>query len=286
MKVKNNNGFTLVESIISFAILSIAGAMFVFAFFHFSSLLKEASNIKTSINEAYEQIQKESNDNLLSGDYSLKMTVDSKTVTFNHQKVYQVSKQSPYAISFVKSEPSLTADFFPQTIQGGNQTVTYKDASFYLLKSYQKIPMSENEYMDISKDDYTCIATLENAIDASTSAQYGHDLTDALHVVPTITNIQDYIFDDTYRSYIQGGYKIVWFAIENKTDTAVYGYVLPTKGQYFLYKNQLRPLSEIGILSDGDNYYINHQFQESFTGYALKQRQWDENQVIWIEEKP
>ena len=60
MKKLNRKGFTLIESIITFAILAIAGMMFIALFSNVSTLMKEGSFIKTESDEMYNQLVSQS----------------------------------------------------------------------------------------------------------------------------------------------------------------------------------------------------------------------------------
>lgn len=52
----NNKGFTLIESIITFAILAIAGGMFILGFYNVSVIASEGSIIKTETNDLYNKV--------------------------------------------------------------------------------------------------------------------------------------------------------------------------------------------------------------------------------------
>ena len=77
----NKKGFTLIESIITFAILAIAGGMFLVGFYNVSVIASEGSIIKTETNTLYNSIVATDNDDISLYSDSMIFTFDDGTST-------------------------------------------------------------------------------------------------------------------------------------------------------------------------------------------------------------
>ena len=56
MKSLNSKGFTLIESLVTFAIIAVAGTMFLVGFYNVSIIASEGSLIKTTTNTLYNDL--------------------------------------------------------------------------------------------------------------------------------------------------------------------------------------------------------------------------------------
>ena len=74
MKSLNSKGFTLIESLVTFAIIAVAGTMFLVGFYNVSIIASEGSLIKTTTNTLYNDLISE-NENVIKESNEKNMTI-------------------------------------------------------------------------------------------------------------------------------------------------------------------------------------------------------------------
>ena len=74
MKSLNSKGFTLIESLVTFAIIAVAGTMFLVGFYNVSIIASEGSLIKTTTNTLYNDLISE-NENVIKESNEKNMTM-------------------------------------------------------------------------------------------------------------------------------------------------------------------------------------------------------------------
>lgn len=134
MKKLNNHGFTLIESIISFAILAIAGGMFILGFYNVSVIASEGSLIKTTANDLYDNLSSRTiTDSDL--DKNITMSVNGTPIIVQGKELEESSSisssNSSFTVAFKKFVSNQQAEKMPDTIQ--DEDITKATLNFYLL---------------------------------------------------------------------------------------------------------------------------------------------------------
>lgn len=232
---RNSHGFTLIEAIVSFAILAIAGTMIIVAVANMTNIFAEASLIKDTTNTLYENISKNenisddatSNNITFNGDINIagKMIYDQESINYGEL----------FTIKLSQFQPTVVAEKLPEEII---EEVGLK-ARFYIAKSMVDIPQSK-EHFQTSSGNYIPIGTnpagdiFENAIKESCRFNfYKIDVLPSLLSIPNDTLMSSAYskLDKNYQAFLDKQYKVKWFyAASGFTDdiVKVYGYFEPS----------------------------------------------------------
>lgn len=266
MKKLNRKGFTLIESIITFAILAIAGMMFIALFSNVSTLMKEGSFIKTESDEMYNQLVSQSTTDesgtitslqFKIGEqiYSQDVFLQSTTGTvddFDMKLIRYVT--GTQQIGWLPSEGGNT----PDTPGGGEGTDNYIDGGFRFLTDIYNTsgyPQNHQNFINESSwrftpESYHSII-VKNSISASlgnreVSIFNGDSVENYIHngYTPSQEQINQIIQNLSYKDELVNGYNIIWYGILQREggtlDTGykeiipvVYGALIPKGKIYF-----------------------------------------------------
>lgn len=256
----NKKGFTLIESIITFAILAIAGGMFILGFYNVSVIASEGSIIKTETNNLYNSVVSEEPGDV-EPSYSLTFTFDDNT-TYK-SKCWAIEKESKLgdesneivirlfgyipAVSldeWAEPEPE-TSDSemidatirfhlrWPMMVNQNDYPCYEKDSNgndkFINLTQYSSGGVTHNHYIYESKS----IKINKNAISSSYNEEY---VLKSLNNPPSKNDIKS--VNQQYN-----GNDIIWFQIQKQSDSTfdVIGFEIPpgpyTHRTVVMYKN-------------------------------------------------
>lgn len=254
----NKKGFTLIESIITFAILAIAGGMFILGFYNVSVIASEGSIIKTETNDLYNSVISREPDDLAAS-YSLTFTFDDNLKS--ELKCWTIEEESklgsdldPFTIRLLRCVPADTLNDWaePETTDDemvdatirfhlrwpmmGNQNdypCYEKDSNgndkFINLTQYSSGGVTHNHYIYESKS----IKINKNAISSSYNEEY---VLKSLNNPPSKNDIKS-----VNQQYY--GNDIIWFQIQKQSDSTfdVIGFEIPpgpyTHRTVVMYKN-------------------------------------------------
>lgn len=256
---KNQKGYTLVEIIIAFTILTISASMMLMSFQSISKIFAEAANIKESTNVAYEEILDveiplpESGGDKEEDFHDVPAT--SITVHFGNGSSVQVAGmyvaaqtanvEEDFSVTLSKMMPLYTAKWLPSDYTEDEDE--FMDAKFRLLKTNGAIPTKKNGY-EVNVDDYVDIVVVEDAlfIDTPNEVQGEENVAMCLNATPDAQSIKDKLFQVNYRYMLGDSYSVIWAVIQTeeepvtKEDIAIiYGYLVPNVGKYFVLNGEL-----------------------------------------------
>lgn len=240
----NNKGFTLIESIITFAILALAGGMFIVGFYNVSIIASEGSIIKTETDELYNSVISANVDDTAL--YSSTMTFTFEDGTSDVVKCADISKDKTVGHSANQFKIRLTkfvsSVLLNDWVENENSDEEEDDDEemidatirFHLrwgmsnsqndFPTYNMVSLVQNSSGGVAYNQY-----MNNAIEIkeNTGTSYYNQkyILDRLNKVPSreeITNSQIYPQD-------LGG-EIIWYQIQKQTDSTydVIGFVIPT----------------------------------------------------------
>lgn len=234
MKKLNRKGFTLIESIITFAILAIAGMMFIALFSNVSTLMKEGSFIKTESDDMYNQLVSQSttdesdplnktgeiyiNFKIGGVDKSQKVFIQSQTCNVDDfdMKLTRFVTGSQQ-VGWLPSEGENTPD-----TPGVGEETTYSRAAFCVLKDKNSMPKDYTTFVNGSWNNYTDPTKLiiDNSIVDTITNQgvsiFNENSIDQYlnnDVLPTNTQLDILKNDVYYNNELSNGFKVMWIGI-------------------------------------------------------------------------
>lgn len=267
----NKKGFTLIESIITFAILAIAGTMFLFGFTNVVNIMSEGSLIKTETNELYNSLVKDDQNINHENDKSMKITfsngkeeiipVDIKYV----QNEVASSETFPIKLSlFVAHE---LANKLPNELQPptDNPDKMVK-GNFYILNDILNLPVNYNDILNIPKHqwgssknpEFYFFTSIDNSVNANFEGEFEFgDVEKYIKIKPDVSkcNISMYpdyntvyIYSSDYYNYLKVDnddklekWHIVYFGIDKDTASTntynVYGYLVHKKHPLLIFND-------------------------------------------------
>lgn len=280
----NKKGFTLIEAIVSFAIIAIAGTMFMFGFRNITTIAMEGSMIKTETDQLYSDIMNmdapgpkilyegTKDEQVIDTPYE-NINIFFKDGSSTLSKIYISKKEKKvneeFNISLSRLIPLKTVDFLPDNIpdEPVKEDTTIK-TTFRILQFNGYIPSYDsiarrwnsndiNKYYYTKSSDYDKCLT-EKASKLTTGSKIYDDISSYIYDIPIdVENDIDSIQYKTYRitslfqsDLLANGYKIQWLLLEKDTDThvTVYGFLLPTgNSRYAIYKGRMDYVSGIGL---------------------------------------
>lgn len=293
----NQKGFTLIESIISFAILALAGSMFIFGFMNVANIASEGSLIKTEVDELYYQLLDKSDPLPIieedDGDegkeviypvpetqISIKFKDDSHTKVLDNIYIYQETKTiHNINISLSRIVPLKKLDYLPSDVPDEPVIIdTSIVTQFKILNSNNNMPI-----YDVNTNSWKGQSGFENNSNYYTLNNnylfYENCITDK------ISNVDDGIISNNIDQYLanvppdlitqsknncsyigkRGSWfiddvdllsgktlTVKWFGIKKETEngkiiTTVYGFLVPTNGQYAIYNGKMDVVSSRGF---------------------------------------
>lgn len=244
----NKKGFTLIESIVTFAILAIAGGMFILGFYNVSVIASEGSIIKTETNDLYNYVISEKPGDLAAS-YSLTFTFDDNSKS--ELKCWTVEGESklgsdlaPFTIRLLRCVPADTLNDWAEPETSDSEMI---DATirFHLrwpmsgtqsdYPCYEKDSNGNDKFIDLTKHSsggvtYSkyiykskSIKINKNAISSSYNEEY---VLKSLNNPPSKNDIKS--VNEQYTNN-----DIIWFQIQKQSDSSfdVIGFEVPS-GSY------------------------------------------------------
>lgn len=250
--LKDNHGYTIIEVLVAFVILTIVGTMVMGALRSVSRVMVEGSYIKNTTNTVYEEILS-SEVPIDVGRYeSMEIHMNNGTTTIPGIYGFMDSETTStgYEVALTKMEALPEVKWIPNNYT--EVDVESMSAQFKLLNDSGKIPMEPDYILDMDGTDdglldhYSLVEEVENAVRIDTPSEvYG-----AKKVSQYLINLPS---ANAIRNEVSGmaSYSVVWIAIRIEEDPVtmedvpvVYGYVVPNVGKYFIFENALYELEE------------------------------------------
>lgn len=261
----NKKGFTLIESIITFAILAIAGGMFILGFYNVSVIASEGSIIKTETNNLYNSVVSgETGD--IQPPYSLTFTFDDNTTSaFKCWAIEEESKlgdeSNEIVIRLFRYVPAISLDEWAEPETSDNEMI---DATIrfhlrwpmsgnksdfpYNKKNYKgqevAIDLNNNSQGGVAYSFYTdqkeSIKIKKNTTTSLYNEQY---ILNSINKVPTVEEIsktESIIPQDP-------GNEIIWYQIQKQNDGSydIIGFKVPSQ----------ITVPNLVIIIDADGYF-------------------------------
>lgn len=279
----NKRGFTLIEAIVSFAIIAIAGTMFMFGFRNVTTIATEGSIIKTETDELYNEIMSRAAPEPIinedeSGNEEIIDTPFTKIgITFEDGKTAELSKiyiskkekkvNNEFNISLSRLIPLKTVDFLPDTIpdEPVKEDQTIK-TTFKIIENNGNLPSynptTKKWSNNVSDNKYKNCGTYEKCLTTKASKlSNGESITD---------NIASYIYDIPIEveqkanniqyaanrlgilkfDLLSNGNKIQWYLLRKtgNTEVTLYGFLLPSdSSRYAIYKGWIDRATLVGL---------------------------------------
>lgn len=270
MRKLNKKGFTLIESIITFAILAIAGTMFLFGFYNVSVVFTDGVVIKDETNALYDEVllANESIKDANTKDMivSFKGTTTTASIGFNkYSKTTFVDDE--YSIKLNYYKPIRSADFSSDDKQEEVEPERKAFANFYFLYNLYDLPSNkiempaDDKFRLYQSNKEIDLLSLENNelfnVDGIENTIGNNNLPDIQTVKNDIKShfgmADSYIDSSYYQDYLSGNFddiKVRWFFIKKNISLSsvdvdsydVYGYIYTDnpnhsgqlKGVYFI----------------------------------------------------
>lgn len=218
MMKMNNKGFTLIESIVAIAIITIASGMFILGFMNVTTLMSESSIIKTETNRLFEQVSIDSDE--VTKNQSGTMVINGVNCQVDIHSM--TSHENGMEIRLSKFTSTGTAlEWLPvQSDEHNNEEITDPsknciDATFKVL-GLNSIDNFPNDFNEITQKDWSFESV--GSVQKSVIKDYPENLFDYYG------NVDLYI---TSFPVIDSNYKPIWFAIANSYGTTnVYGILI------------------------------------------------------------
>jgi Tfp pilus assembly protein PilV len=233
MKKVNNNGFTLIESIISFMVITLATGMFILGFTNVASLMSDSAIIKNQTNQLYNQLNSNTD-----------IQTDTGVITINGEKSVNVDIQYVYNSDHTIRLSKFTTDNTLSWLPSGTNT-------------------DQNETTD-NNDSQTSDTDNKDQDNASNeTAKYSV----AFRLVGSIDNLPQSITDITYKYYAYQKSTPIFIndasssqIINNELNTtsSVNNYLtaIPVSEQLSIIKNSLTDSSYLNGYSDFEAYWF------------------------------
>ena len=243
----NKKGFTLIESIVTFAIIAVATAMFILGFSNVVSLMSESTLIKDHTNSLYQEICIDSNQLNVIDNQNIILTNDANQSINCAAKTNSVTSQvNDFTIRLTKFISKISLDDLPDEAYNDNseeeeqlprpQNQGY-NGFFRLWLKQSSIPVDlsscQSRYWDFSPQNgiYILDAIKENTPQSLYSLS--GDIQQYILNEPTNDQIKALAnsADGYYRDILNGHFKTFWFCIEKNNEKVlkpvVYGTVVP-----------------------------------------------------------
>ena len=249
----NNKGFTLIETVITFAIVAVVGGMFILGFSNVIHLMTDAELIKNDTNELYSDVLSDTDVNVQ--DQKVKLKIDGQ----DYEETVKVSSKTindgSTVIKLSKFATSTGVSWLPSNAQGsesgGNNggsgnigdpngsTVDDETvpARFRLVKQIDgNFPKDLNTVKTYDNNnqgwyfDFKNTFTIRGALSSQATSMYDLNGTIEQYVKIAPSQIQLKTVDINYKNQLgNGDYKVFWFAIDRDTDIpTVYGIIYPS----------------------------------------------------------
>lgn len=250
--LKDNHGYTIIEVLVAFVILTIVGTMVMGALRSVSKVMVEGSYIKNTTNTVYEEILSSELPIDVGRYESMKIHMSNGTTTIPGIYGFMDSEitSTGYEVALTKMEALPEVKWIPNNYT--EVEVESMSAQFKLLMYSGEIPMEPDYILDMDGTDDDLLdhydnvgGKVENALRIDTPSEvYG-----AKKVSQYLINLPS---AHAIRAKVSGmpSYSVVWVAIQMEEDEVtneeipvVYGYAVPNVGKYFIFENTLYELT-------------------------------------------
>lgn len=305
MKKKlNNKGFTLIETVITFAIISIVGGMFVLGFSNVVRLMTDAEIIKNDTNDLYGDVLADKNVTTSNETITIKVndTEINETVNFSTKS----TNYNDTTIRLSKFTTSTGVSWLPSNAQGsesgGNNggsgnigdpngsTVDDETvpARFRLVIQIDgNFPKDLNTVKTYDNNnqgwyfDFKNTFTIRGALSSQATSMYDLNGTIEQYVKIAPSQSQLKTVDINYKNQLgNGDYKVFWFAIDRDTDIpTVYGVIYPGSCDNILFNARWNCGSTYFIPINGNK--ISSEYERIlWDGIKIDGKSYTKNQII------
>lgn len=219
----NNKGFTLIESIITFAIIALAGGMFLLGFYNVATIASEGSIIKTETNNLYNDVLTQTN-TVNTKDIYIKFKLEGNdeevSIPVNGISKKVTADNGSFDIRFTFFDPILKSEMLSNDSGQEEEQIDFH-AEFQLLTSLENLPQS---YEKINTNDFAKVGLSANALKSTISERlnegyiFGESEVNPYILKEIDSNIvQQFInnnLDENYKKWLGNSYHISWICID------------------------------------------------------------------------
>lgn len=278
MKI-NNKGFTLIESIIAIAIITIASGMFILGFMNVTTLMSESSMIKTETNRLFEQVSIDGDE--VTKNQSGTIVMNGVNCQVNIHSIKSHENDMEIRLSRFVSDKNSQLPMLPDNIgegsggnegEGGDQPVQNLNYSAYykFLVDYRNFPKSLDEVTEYNGkfvDDYEPIEVV-NAI----KKDYPKDYYSATgNIAQYIVNIPSQAqmsniyskLNSEYQNVLNNNYEYFWFAVKTTSGVdypTIFGMLLPKDCNIVYFVNDWGGIQKIDFVNRNTKTMQDDQF--------------------------
>lgn len=255
--MKNNNkGFTLIESIVTFAILTVAGIMFMFAFTNVSTLMSEGAMIKDETNNLYQKLQAEVKPTN-AGNKSIILTLsDGTRITQDGITVQSQEGEAKEGIK-VRLSRFVTNKDVGWVPAGPVIPEIYYDAKFYILQNLARYPSNLSEFDKyinwgsfVSSDSLFVPEAINDKIGMSNMSIFDENFDFEKYFKKSLipTDYESILQSLSYKDALTNGYDVYWIGVKKpvlewvgavqKNVMKVYGVLLPKGKNLIILPNK------------------------------------------------
>lgn len=285
MKI-NNKGFTLIESIVAIAIITIASGMFILGFINVTTLMRESSIIKTETNRLFEQIS-------IDGDEVIKnqsgtMILNGMNCQVDIHSIISHEDDMEIRLSRFVSDGNGQLSMLPDNIgegsgdnEGGGsdhpvEKLNYS-AYYKFLIDYRYFPKNLSEVTEMSGkfvDDYNPTEVV-NAIKKDYPKDYYSATGDiARYVVniPSQAQMNEILpkLNDVYKNELNNNYEYFWFAVKTNSGIdypTIFGMLLPKDCNVVYFMDDQKNYQKISFVNRNTKTMEDDQIADNSKSY-------------------
>ncbi len=258
MKKSNCNGFTLVETLVTFMILALAGGMFILGFFNVSNIMSEAALIKNTTNDLYSSLIVMGDDlTLIEGQkISLKVNGSQKELDVNvYSNDQTINGNDSVQVRLRRILSATSVPYLPDSAftggnggsggssGGGTEAEMNGVTAMFMLWTANDMWAFPTSQSNINRWGFKELGHVDFAVNYDTNSYFGTGVDAYIYNTPSESTIHKVIQDNRLEYLYPDGYVIEWVYVQ-KHDLqsfgnvpAVYGMAIATNTRYLVLPN-------------------------------------------------